>query len=214
MNFQRQKKTKNIFYLKEKWCLILVCGMICEEEVCYFFRTIYFSFWEKFEILNSINGQINLFLCLGKLYFSTERSKPYETASCKVLNIDNAYSYEGYNSDFGTLTLNFVHKFIKEVNSMMGKYQQVIHHCNPNYRHEANGSFLMGSYLIISKKWSVDQVKEAFGASYLSRLRPFRDAGIGPDDFPLTVIDCLKGIDRAVKLNWYSEANFDCYGFE
>ena len=60
--------------------------------------------------------------CLGKLYFSTARQQPFDTQSCKVLNIDNAYLYEGYNSDFGPLTLNFVHKFVKEVDSLSSKY--------------------------------------------------------------------------------------------
>ena len=45
-------------------------------------------------------------------------------------------------------------------------------------------------------------------------MRPFRDAGVGPDDFPLTVIDCLNGINRACELNWFSVVGFDCYEFE
>lgn len=56
----------------------------------------------------------------------------------------------------------------------------------------------MGSFLIVSKKWTINEVKEAFGNSYLNSLRPYRDAGIGPDDFPLSVIDCLKGMERAM----------------
>ena len=56
----------------------------------------------------------------------------------------------------------------------------------------------MGAYLIISQKWSVSQVKESLGESYLRSLKPFRDAGVGPDNFPLTVVDCLKGIERAI----------------
>jgi len=72
----------------------------------------------------------------------------------------------------------------------------------------------MGSYLVVSQKWSISQVKDAFGAGYLNRLRPFRDAGVGPDDFPLSVIDCLKGMERAVQLNWYSKSRFDCFEFE
>ena len=89
-----------------------------------------------------------------------------------------------------------------------------MHHCSSNYKHEANAAFLIGCYLIISKDWSVEQVSEALGASYVRSLRPFRDAGIGPDDFPLTVIDCLHGIDRAIQLNWYSKSGFDCREFE
>lgn len=51
--------------------------------------------------------------CLGKLFFSTARSQPFESQAVKVVNVDSQYHYEGYNSDFGPLTLNFVHKFIQ-----------------------------------------------------------------------------------------------------
>jgi hypothetical protein len=56
----------------------------------------------------------------------------------------------------------------------------------------------MGCFLIVSKKWTIKQITDAFGNFYLQSLRPYRDAGVGPDDFPLTVIDCLKGFERAV----------------
>ena len=72
----------------------------------------------------------------------------------------------------------------------------------------------MGTFLIASKKWTVNQVKDAFGNSYLNSLKPFRDAGVGPDDFPLTVIDCLKGMERAIELKWYSKTSFDSREFE
>lgn len=50
---------------------------------------------------------------VGQLYFSTANQVPNESKSLKVINIDNSsYLYEGYNTDFGPLTLNFVHKFI------------------------------------------------------------------------------------------------------
>ena len=73
---------------------------------------------------------------------------------------------------------------------------------------------MMGCFLIISKKWSVDQVGKALGESYLRSLRPYRDAGVGPDDFPLTVIDCLRGMERAIQLGWYNKTGFDCFEFE
>lgn len=52
----------------------------------------------------------------------------------------------------------------------------------------------MGAYLLVSQNWSISEVKEALGAAYLQSLKPFRDAGIGPDDFPITVVDCLEGL--------------------
>ena len=151
---------------------------------------------------------------IGKLYFSTARSKPFDSQQTKVLNIDNAYTYDGYNSDFGPLTLNYIHKFICEMDTLLVKHNRVVHHCGQSFKYEANGAFLMGSYLIVAKKWTVKRVSDAFGTAYLNRLRPFRDAGVGADDFPLTVIDCLDGIQRAVQLNWYSKRGFNCSEFE
>ena len=88
--------------------------------------------------------------CAGSLYFSTARSQPAEGPSTRVLNVDNVYSYDGYNSDFGPLTLNFVYKFVKEVDTLLGKGKRVIHFCGQSFKSQANGCFLMGSYLIVS----------------------------------------------------------------
>ena len=70
--------------------------------------------------------------------------------------MDNSYLYEGYNTDFGPLTLNFVHKFIKEIDSLVSKHKKVVHHCSQNFKHQANGAFLMGCYLIVSQSWSIN----------------------------------------------------------
>jgi hypothetical protein len=37
----------------------------------------------------------------------------------------------------------------------------------------------------------------------LDGLMTYRDAGIGPDDFPISVQDCLRGLEKAIKLGWY-----------
>ena len=55
----------------------------------------------------------------GKLYFSTARQQPMQSSTTKVINVDNVYQYEGYNTDFGPLTLNHVHKFVKQVEGML-----------------------------------------------------------------------------------------------
>ena len=35
------------------------------------------------------------------------------------VNTDHEFEYDGYNTDFGPLTLNYVHKFITRVDTMM-----------------------------------------------------------------------------------------------
>ena len=51
----------------------------------------------------------------------------------------------------------------------------------------------------------------------LNGCRPFRDAGIGPSDFPLTVIDVLDGLEFGINNGWVNSlersrdlSNFEC----
>jgi hypothetical protein len=47
---------------------------------------------------------------------------------------------------------------------------------------------------MICQHYSIGQIDEAFGARFLDDLITYRDAGIGPDDFPISVKDCLRGL--------------------
>ena len=72
----------------------------------------------------------------------------------------------------------------------------------------------MACYLVICENITLENVKEAFGTRFLNSLRPYRDAGIGPDNFPLTVIDCVEGVKRASELGWYNFETFDEWQFK
>ena len=80
--------------------------------------------------------------------------------SCEIVNIDHEFEYEGYNTDFGPLTLNFVHKFISRVDSILniGEKKKVVHQCSQSYKHQANASFLIGAYLMVSHNWPISEV--------------------------------------------------------
>src|ERR1700761_4924780 len=41
-----------------------------------------------------------------------------------------------------------------------------------------------------------------------------RDAGEEPSDFECTVSDCLRGLEKAIALGWYSFASFDYKEYE
>jgi hypothetical protein len=48
------------------------------------------------------------------------------------------------------------------------------------------------------KKYTINQITEAFGNSYLNNLRTYRDAGVGPDDYPISIKNCLQALDKAI----------------
>mgnify|MGYP001598446700 CR=1 FL=1 len=46
------------------------------------------------------------------------------------------------------------------------------------------------------------------------QLIPFRDAGEEPSDFECSVLDCLRGLEKALFLGWYNFKTFDYKEYE
>ena len=86
---------------------------------------------------------------LGELYFcaGSDLSLLQRDLAVQIVNTDLEFEYEGYNTDFGPLTLNFVHKFITKIDAAMllnsspnnlglnDEKRVVVHHCSQNYKH-------------------------------------------------------------------------------
>ena len=43
---------------------------------------------------------------------------------------------------------------------------------------------------------------------------PFRDATSGPCKYECTILDCLLGLEYAMKLGWFDFETFDCEKYE
>ena len=142
--------------------------------------------WQNLPFCNLILYPLSVYTLIwffcktGQLYFCcSANSIPSALLQqdCHIVNIDHEFEYEGYNTDFGPLTLNFVHKFITRIDSMLlnnnnnnygnGERKRVVHQCSQSYKHQANASFLIGAYLIVSHNWPLVEVKEALGTAYL-----------------------------------------------
>lgn len=67
---------------------------------------------------------------------------------------------------------------------------------------------MIACYLHFTRGFSVSKILSIFGDSILSSLVPFRDAGIGPADYPLTVTDILRGLSIGISFNWVHAERF------
>lgn len=47
----------------------------------------------------------------------------------------------------------------------------------------------------------------------MNNLITYRDAGNGPDDFPITVFDCLGAFAKAKEMGWYNHSSFSVTNF-
>jgi hypothetical protein len=51
-------------------------------------------------------------------------------------------------------------------------------------------------------KMTTQDIIHAFGENYLSSLLPFRDAGVSPADYQITVVDILVGLHLGRTYGW------------
>ena len=70
----------------------------------------------------------------------------------------------------------------------------------------------MGAFQVLVLRRSAGEAWQAF--SGLPSFVPFRDASEGPSYHDCTILDCLKSLERALKLNWFSMNSFDLEFYE
>ncbi len=77
-----------------------------------------------------------------------------------------------------------------------------------------NCAFLIASFLVIEVGFSAEQAWEPFQRMGNDAFATFRDASTGPQDYNLTPLSCLKGLEKAISLGWYSYDTFNIEAYE
>ena len=90
---------------------------------------------------------------------------------------------------------------------------KIFHHCSPHYYKQSNAVFLMGCYMLICHGYNSIQAHDFF-KHISSQLIPFRDAGEDYNSFELSVLDCLRGLEKAIQLQWYNFKQFNYKEYE
>lgn len=121
-----------------------------------------------------------------------------------------------YASDFGPLDLGCIYRYCQLIDQLLTdpKLQNhAIHHFTcliPAKR--ANSALLMGAYQVIRLERTAEEAWEYFENA--SRFIPFRDASSEGSPFELYILDCLKGLEKAIRLGWFDYLNFDFHEYE
>lgn len=153
-----------------------------------------------------------------KLYWISAENTPKNLPKTYFFfNIDNDLVYEPLYSDFGPLDISQTVKFVLEVNRLLKCSQfsecKIYHHTSLDPAKRANAAFLMGAFQIITLHRTAEEAWKPF-----SRIEPafiaFRDASHGSCDYKCTILDCLKGLESAIRLGWFDLKKFDLKTFE
>lgn len=107
-----------------------------------------------------------------------------------IINL-NQFTYTPYNNDFGPHTVADIVQMSKILNRYANREQTV--QVPMDSKSQSRCLSLLCCTLLHWKQMTIKQVSQAIGEMYLKNLVPFRDAGIGPADYPLTQLDIMRG---------------------
>lgn len=143
-----------------------------------------------------------------KLYIAAVRSVDNlqalsASSSALCFSIDNELLYEPFFADFGPLNMGLTYRFCAKLDNLLMQYDQaspdrrqaVYFCCAADPYRKANAATLMGIYCTLYFGWPADEAYKPLTA--LKPFAPFRDASCGASTFHLTVLDCIRAMEKA-----------------
>lgn len=153
----------------------------------------------------------------GRLYWVALHGNRPPNSYAHYFSIDHELVYEPFFADFGPLNLGMTYRYCQ---LLLGKLEEctfqnqpVVHYCSRDPKKRANAAYLICAYQVIILRASAEDAFEPFRSTYPPFL-PFRDATTCISTFSLTVLDCLRGLQKAIELGWFDFNTFNLEAYE
>ena len=119
--------------------------------------------------------------------------------------------YFGYCDDFGPMNAAAILDFIDIVdrNIQSNPGVNLIFCAGNGKRNFTNAAFLLGSYAILSRNETPEELWKRLGALPAETFEFYRDATFTESKFDLTLLDCWRGLARAKTLGWIDSPQND-----
>ena len=153
--------------------------------------------------MRSTRALINLPVIQDLLHFTNTNHPHTEEGVRHHLFTTKELEYIPFCDDFGPMNLSNVFRFSDIVKTL--RYQhpgKVLVYCTNIFpRQVTNAVFLLGSYLILDRDKSPEEVWTIFeGIS--GSMEMYRDATYSDPTFRLSLQDCWSGLHRAKAIGW------------
>ncbi|OHT11384.1 hypothetical protein TRFO_19191 [Tritrichomonas foetus] len=159
----------------------------------------------------------NIHIIKDRLLFSILRSKPRNTNQFYYFTVedDPEFQYRPFFDDFGPPSLPKLCRFVHKVRKLLEERKENIVHfySSPSPTAKSNMSLYISFFRMIHLNLTA---KEAYQPiePISGRLKPFRDASNSKSLLDLTVLDVLKGIQKAMDMNFFDFEKFDIQKWE
>lgn len=153
------------------------------------------------------------------LYWIASEEAPKCEEDAYYFNTDKCteLQYDPFHKDFGPLNLAMTHRFWCELTKLLHERKdeewKIFHHSAAIGQNMANSACLMGAFMLIVLQRTPEDIWNTF-VDYHNEIMPFRDASSGECTYMLNILDCLKGLEKAIELGWYDFKTFDVQEYE
>ncbi|KAK2895766.1 cell division cycle 14Aa [Channa argus] len=153
-----------------------------------------------------------------RLYFATLPVKPKNTASTHYFSTDEEFVYESFYADFGPLNLAMLYRYCCKINKKLKSFsvsrKKLVHYTGYDQKKRANAALLIGAYAVMHLKRSPEEAYRTLISGNNTGYLAFRDAAVGECSFNLTVLDCLRGLRKALQHGFLDFEDFDVEEYE
>ena len=113
--------------------------------------------------------------------------------------------------DFGPMNMICVTAFAAQLNQELAEFEdgRLIYCVDDDKRSLTNAVFLLGSYLILIRDSSVDDVVDCFSWLEAHQYEEYRDATFSKPTFRLSLADCWCAVAKGVQLGWVGRPDAD-----
>ncbi|KAL4435803.1 hypothetical protein ABPG74_015771 [Tetrahymena malaccensis] len=147
----------------------------------------------------------------NRFFFISAQSPPKYDENSFYFCTDKDLYYEPFIKEFGPLNLSQIYRYVIHVDKVLKEKQfsnSILYHYT-SYQDNTlrtNAVLLICCYQMLVLKRTAEQSWEPF-INISPPLQPYKDVHNYPYD--MTVLDCLKGLEKAISLGWFSLENFN-----
>jgi len=147
-----------------------------------------------------------------KLYYISVTHVPQPVNGVHFFTIDQQFVYTNFYADFGPSNMSHVVRFC---NFLQAKFDEpelnnkvLCMYSSFEVDKRCNAAFLLCAYMLLVYKRTPEQAYECL-MGINPPFVPYRDAGYGPATYHITILDCLRGLQKFMQIGLFDMDKFD-----
>lgn len=151
----------------------------------------------------------------SRLWYAPLKKSPPRLNGAHFFSIDEELVYWNFYLDFGPLNLGHTFVFADMLNKKLANAsktgEKIFFYSSAQGQQRANAVCILACWGMMYQGMSAQTAYEPFERM---RFPPFHDATPSVCTFNLTVLDCLKGLEKALQVGYLSTKMFDLHEYQ